>query len=556
MKNLRNWLNEIIFIIDKKSMKLLFLSSLLGVLWFGVELSFVYILQGFLLSLKILTTGQLQVPSWFPIGIYQSTLLLISFGIIRSALNYFKSYFSIVAMHAFIRSCREQIVYDGLDSKFFLTSSDFLTLFSDRVNQSGVFLQYISLGLVSLCSVFLFFIFGIVYAPREMIFSLSLTIILMIPIKKMTYKIQNIGEALIIEWNQINENVLTSKRNLFFLSVYNLIDFNKKEIKSNLVNYEKHYVSYASVASLISSVPLFVGVSVLSVCTYLSIEYFHTDGVRVLAFFYIFLRLVQGLSELNSVMAALKLSHPSFSNVRDIIVQLKKDKTNFGTSLGVKEFNKDFKNANIMFEAISFSYPNELPLYENLEININLGDVLIIKGASGSGKSTLLKLLLGLEQPTTGRVLINGTNVKDLNPEWRLHLGYVGPDPYLIKGSIRDNLHFGNFAVSNFTDDDYWNALSMAGLSLEFQLSKIDLDTVLSEISFLSTGQKQRLAIARAFLRKPSFVIFDEATANLDLATEHQILENLKSLSSEIVTIIVTHKNSFDKIGTVFINIE
>lgn len=555
MKKLRDWLNGALIIIDQKSRKLLLLSIFLGFLWFGVELSFVYILQGFLLSLKILSPGQLQVPSWFPVGMYQNTFLLISFGITRSALNYFKSFFSIAAQNSFVRSVREQIIDNGLDSKYFLSSSEFITLFSDRVNQSGVFLQHVSLGLVSFCSICLYFIFGIMYAPKEMIFSLTLTVILMVPIKKMAFRIQHIGESLIAEWTQINENVLTSKRNLFFLSVYNLIDFNKKEIKTNLVNYESHYISYASVSSLLSSVPLFVGISVLSLSTYLSMEYFHTDGVRVLSFFYIFLRLVQGLSELNSIAGGLKLTHPFFNNVRDVVIQLKKDKEIQGTPRELKAFNEDFKRANILFDSLSFAYPNELPLYENLKVEINLGDVLVIKGVSGSGKSTLLNLLLGLELPTRGSVLINGINVVELDPRWRLHLGYVGPDPYLIKGSIRDNLNFGNFEVSKFSESDYWEALSLAGLSQEFQSSKINLDTVLSELSFLSTGQKQRVAIARAFLRKPSFVIFDEATANLDSVTEQQIIENLLKLSPGIVTIIVTHKNSFDKIGTKFIEI-
>lgn len=555
MSKLGDWLKGAFIIIDKKSRKLLFLSIVLGFAWFAVELSFVYILQGFLLSLKILSPGQLKVPSWFPVGIYQSTLLLISFGIIRSALNYFKSFFSIVAQHAFIRSCREQLIEYGLDSKYFLSSSEFLTLFSERVQQSGTFVQYVSLGLVSICSVFLFFIFGIFYAPKEMVFSLSVTLILMIPIKKITYKIQAIGESLIGEWNQINEQVLDSKRNLFFLSVYNLVNTKKENIKRVLISYENHYGSYASVASLISSVPLFVGLSVLSVCTFLSIEYFHTDGVKVLSFFYIFLRLVQGLSELNSIIGALKLSHPFFNNVRDVIIDLKRERAAQSAPRDFKRFNNNLLKANIKLENVSFNYPNELPLYENLNIEIGLGDVLIIKGVSGSGKSTLLKLLLGLEEPTNGAVIINGTDVREMDSQWRLHLGYVGPDPYLIKGSVRENMNFGNSDFTSFVDHNYWDALTMAGLTQEFQSSKINLDTMLSELSFLSTGQKQRLAIARAFLRKPSFVIFDEATANLDIVTEGQILENLQKQSSDIITIVVTHKNSFDKIGTKFINI-
>ncbi len=555
MMKIKEWFSHSLEIVDDKSRKLLLLSTLLGFVWFGVELSFVYILQGFLLSLQILSPEQLKVPSWFPVGIYQSTILLISFGIVRSAVNYFKNYFSVVAQHAFIRRCRDELIDLGLDSKLFLSSSEYLTLFSDRVNQSGVFVQYVSLGLVTFCSVCLFFIFGVFFAPKEMVFSLSLTIILMLPIKKMIYQVEKTGSSLITEWNQVNEEVLNSKRNYFFLAVYDLINFKKAEIKNHLSEYEGHYNTYASVSSFFSSIPLFVGVSVLSLCAFLSIQYFHTPGVKILSFFYIFLRMVQGLSELNTTAACLKLTYPSFRETRDVLIKLKSADES-AASEGQKSKEKfKTKDLSIKFNSVGFAYPGGKFLYENLNLVTDHGDVVIIKGPSGAGKSTLLKLLLGLEQPSKGEILINGLSVNTLDPKWRLHLGYVGPDPFLIKGTVQDNLDFGNSGITKFSEKDYWNALDLAGLASEFKKSNIDLNTVMSELSFLSTGQKQRLAIARAFLRKPSILIFDEATANLDSETERQIVDNLASFSSGITTIIVTHKNSFDKVGTKFITI-
>lgn len=553
MKILKEFIFSFLDIVDSKSRKLLFLSTALGFIWFGVELSFVYILQGFLLSLKILSPDQLRVPQWFPVGIYQSTILLVSFGIIRSTVNYFKNFFSVVAQHSYIRNCRDQLIELGLDSKMFLSSSDYLTLFSDRVNQSGVFVQYTSLGLVTFCSVGLFFLFGVFYAPKEMIFSLSLTLLLMLPIKRTIYQVEKTGSSLITEWNQINEEVLNSKRNFFFLAVYDLINFKKNEIKKHLERYELHYTSYASVSSFFSSVPLFIGVSVLSLCAFLSVEYFHTPGVKILSFFYIFLRMVQGLSELSTTAACLKLTHPYFRETQEMLRKLRADQEVSLSQVSKEEFSP--QNLSIEFNSVSFAYPGATPLYENLNLQTKQGDMVIIKGPSGAGKSTLLKLLLGLERPSSGKILINGVSVSDLGQSWRIHLGYVGPDPFLIKGNIRENLNFGNTGIKAFDDSDYWNALELAGLSSEFKQSNIKLETMLSELSFLSTGQKQRLAIARAFLRQPSILILDEATANLDSGTERQIVDNLAALSSEITTIIVTHKNSFDRVGTRFITI-
>lgn len=542
---------ENLFFIDSKSRKLLGVSIILGIVWFLLELSFVYILQSFLLSLNLLQPDKLQIPSWLPTDIYHSMILLISFGIVRAIVSYSKAFFAIQAMHSSIRHCRSVLIDRGLDSKYFISSSDYITLFSDRVNQTGIFVQYLSLGIVCFFSVILFFIFGVFYAPREMVFSLTVTVILMIPIKKVTYKIQKVAETLMNDWNGINSKVMMVKRNIFFLAVYDLIDFEKKELGSSLVSYEKSYGHFASSSSLLGALPLLVGIFVLSICSYLSVEYFHTEGMKVLSFFYIFLRMTQGLSELNSTYAILKLSYPSFREVKISIEDLSKESI---AIRGVKELVKD-GTVELSINKLSFGYPNDALLFNNLELVLNQGDKLVIKGPSGAGKSTLLKLILGLEKPILGNVTINDLAVHELNSAWRVNLGYVGPEPFLIPGTIRENLTFGHTDLSKLGDHDYNKALELSGLLADFKQSNVTLDTSLAEASFLSTGQRQRMAIARAFLRKPTIMVFDEATANLDAETEEQIVNNLKNIGSESITIIVTHKNSFDKIGTKFLNV-
>lgn len=540
---------ETLLFIDEKSRNLLSVSILLGIVWFFLELSFVYILQGFLLSLNLLQPDKLQIPSWFPVGIYNSMILLISFGIVRAIVSYFKAYFAILAMHSSIRHCRVGLIEKGLDSKYFTSSAEYLTLFSERVNQTGVFVQYLSLGIVCFFSVALFFGFGIFYAPKEMVFSLTLTVILMVPIKRVTHRIQKVAEALLAEWNSINSKVMTVKRNMFFLAVYDLIKLEKKEINGQLSNYERSYGHFASASSLLGALPLFVGIFVLSICSYLSVAHFNTEGVRVLSFFYIFLRMVQGLSELNTTYAIMKLSYPSFRDVKNALNGLGQEKKEVP---GTKEFTKN-SDVTVDVNSLSFGYPNEALLFKNMNLKLAKGDKLVIKGPSGAGKSTLLKLILGLEKPVAGNVEINSLPVAELSPEWRKTLSYVGPEPFLIPGTIRENLLFGN--SGNFNDDDCKKALDLAGLTIDFSQSHVTLDTSIAEVSFLSTGQRQRLAIARAFLRQPSIMIFDEATANLDAETEEQIVKNIGTLGTEKITIIVTHKNSFDKVGTKFLEV-
>lgn len=545
-------------LIQGRSRRYLLASTVLGLLWFLIELSFVYILQGFLFSLGLIDASKLNLPSWYPSGIIYSVVFIILFGSFRSLVNYAKSFFSAVSQQAFNRSQREKLVQYGLDSSQFTSAADYITAFSEKVNQSGVFVQYLSLLVVSLTSVVLFLIFGFYYAPYEMLFSLGLLALIMIPLKKKTQLIQKTGSALLSGWTQINSEILLNRTNLFFLRVYDLVERQKNELNKHLQSYEKSYFSYASSASFLSSLPMFVGVVVLGLCSYMSVTYFKTDGVKVLSFFYIFLRLSLGLSETNSTYAVLKLSYPAFEDLSDLIKKIEvasaKEKQIASTDT---HKHLELVSTKLLMEVnqLYFSYNPAIPILKNFNLRLDESDILVIKGPSGAGKSTLLKLLLGIEAPTSGQVLLNQTPVMELDSKWRQSLGYVGPEPYLIRGTIRENLCFGHYAAESITDEQCWHVLQRVGLLGEFKQMRLSLDDVLSESSFLSTGQKQRLSIARAFLRQPRVMIFDEATANLDMDSESKILASIQELAHRMLIIIVTHKNSFDNLGTKFVQV-
>lgn len=552
-------IKQISTLIQGRSRRYLLASTVLGILWFGVELSFIYILQGFLFSLSLMDASKLTLPSWYPVGILYSVIFLIIFGALRSLVNYAKSFFSAATQQAFNKIQREKLIDHGLDSSQFSSTADFITTFSERVNQSGVFVQYLSLLFVSLTSVILFLIFGLYYAPYEMLFSLGLLSLIMVPLKKKTYMIQQTGSDMISGWNQINSEILLSRTNLFFLKVYDLVNKQKTELKKHLQQYESSYFSYASHSSFLSALPMFVGVAVLGLCSYMSVTYFKTEGVKVLSFFYIFLRLSLGLSEANSIYAMLRLSYPAFE---DLYYSFQKSDPNLPSKTigGIEKVHKSIALATtdgltLEVKNLNFSYSYSAPLLQNFNLKLKENDILIIKGPSGAGKSTLLKLLLGLEIPSSGHVFLNGIAVTDLNPIWRRELAYVGPEPFLIRGTVRENLCFGLYEAENISDEQLQEALRSAGLLNEFKYMGVSLDSVLSESSFLSTGQRQRLSIARALLRQPKIMIFDEATANLDLASEALVLESIKQLTRKMMMIVVTHKSSFDHVGTQFVNI-
>ncbi|MEO6173737.1 MAG: ABC transporter ATP-binding protein [Flavobacterium circumlabens] len=182
---------------------------------------------------------------------------------------------------------------------------------------------------------------------------------------------------------------------------------------------------------------------------------------------------------------------------------------------------------------------------DDISFKISLGNTIAFVGPSGSGKSTLVKLLVGLYIPVEGAIYFNDINSDQIryNP-LRRQIGFVTQDTQLYAGSIKDNLLFVNPAA---TDEEIDEALRKASATALIAKASHGLHTILGESGMkLSGGEKQRLSIARALLRKPQLLIFDEATSALDSLTEEQITATIReiSLSRKRMTILIAHRLS------------
>ena len=182
---------------------------------------------------------------------------------------------------------------------------------------------------------------------------------------------------------------------------------------------------------------------------------------------------------------------------------------------------------------------------DGISFDIKLGETIAFVGPSGSGKSTLVKLLVGLYVPNAGIISFNGINSDQIryNP-LRRQIGFVTQDTQLYAGTIKDNLLFVNPAA---TDAEIDLALKKAAATALVAKASNGLHTILGESGMkLSGGEKQRLSIARALLRKPQLLIFDEATSALDSLTEEEITGTIKNISKERqqMTILIAHRLS------------
>lgn len=202
------------------------------------------------------------------------------------------------------------------------------------------------------------------------------------------------------------------------------------------------------------------------------------------------------------------------------------------------------KQAHIEFKQVSFSYaPNLRPVLQNFTLSIPDKKTIAIVGPSGSGKSTLARLIFRFYDVSSGAILIDNQDIKTITKNsLRKHIAVVPQDIILLNKSLKYNITYGNFNASSQEINQVIQAVHLENL-----ITKLPdgLDTLVGERGVkLSGGEKQRIGIARALLKKPKILIFDEATSSLDTQTEKIVQKNIEEVTQNITTILIAHRLS------------
>jgi len=193
---------------------------------------------------------------------------------------------------------------------------------------------------------------------------------------------------------------------------------------------------------------------------------------------------------------------------------------------------------------VGFHYPGAAAaVLSDISLRVNAGETTAIIGSTGSGKTTLLNVIPRMFDVTAGQVLVDGVNVRDLEPEllWS-RIGLVPQKPYLFSGTVASNLRYAN---PQATDDELWEALAIAQATDFVRAMPEGIDSPITQGgSNVSGGQRQRLAIARALVRKPGIFLFDDSFSALDLATDARLRAALKPVTANAAVIIVAQRVS------------
>lgn len=197
----------------------------------------------------------------------------------------------------------------------------------------------------------------------------------------------------------------------------------------------------------------------------------------------------------------------------------------------------------ITFEDVTFGYLEDKPVLKHFDLDIAPGEKVAFVGATGAGKTTLASLLLRFYEPTQGRVLLDGVDIRKYKQSYlRNHVGLVQQDVFLFSDSVNFNIAYGKIKAS---EQEIKQAAKLAAADDFISALPEGYETKVGERGVkLSGGQKQRIAIARAFLKNPPVMVFDEATSALDTKTEKQIQKSLDKLAESRTTLIIAHRLS------------
>lgn len=508
-----------------------------GLALFGAELLFAWSMKYFLTQIGILAGAKSSITSNPWLGF----LIFVGFGVLRSLALSGRLYFQQVLTVKFSFLSRVKVSDYALEHGGEMNVSEVVAVYSDIVQRSAAFLNGLMSLLFNFTLALSYFSVCCYYSISASFLSLLLILILLLPLFVIGAGISTLSELIGNIWKQQSSRLIDGLRNFLFIKIHGLTIDEQTKMTELADQYQNYFRKFALIYGIRSSYTPVVGIIVLGlVGIFSSVHGVGVPETVLVVFFYMFVRFSQAAGELINSWSECELNAEAMSSLEN----WKKDERKIDSS---KARLEDFRLSSldqIEIKNLSFGFDPQSLLINSINLKLLKGDILYISGDSGSGKSTLLSLLLGILKPISGQILINGHPVENTNLRTSGLVTYSGPSPLLVSGSLRENLIYGNKKASEVSDLQMLETLKSLGLEMS------NLDLVIDDKVGLSTGQKQRLSIARAFLMDPELLIFDEATSNLDMRSESLVYEALLKRKSNMITIVVSHRDSVREIKT------
>ncbi len=497
-------------------------------------------------SNKIFQVEHTRSKSEFIWGVLGYLGILISVAMVSRIAKAFQDYFSSVVVQKFGAS----LFTDGLKHSLKLPFQEFedqrsgetLSILTKvRLDTEKFILSFINV----LFGLFIGVVFVSFYAFHLhwsiMPVFLGGIILLSLLTSFLSKKIKIIQKTIVKETTSLAGSTTESLRNVELVKSLGLTDQEVKRLNNNtykILNLEIRKVKSIRTLSFIQGT--FVNAlrqGIMFVLMYLVFGNILTAGDLVTLMFYSFF-IFGPLQEIGNIIITYREAEASLNNFHNIMIKAPEPKPEVPVSFGnINEL--EFKNVTFKHQTAN------QPALNNISFDVKTGETIAFVGPSGSGKTTLVKLLVGLYRPLEGKILYNNIDGNNIDFDTlRSQIGFVTQDTQLFAGTIKENMLFVNPSAS---DEEVLDALHKASCKSLLGRADQGLDTLIGEGGIkVSGGEKQRLSIARALLRHPHLLIFDEATSSLDSLTEEDITNTIKEVSSqrEQITILIAHRLS------------
>ncbi|MBI4061178.1 MAG: ABC transporter ATP-binding protein [Elusimicrobia bacterium] len=531
-----------------KVLSYLGLGLLIGISLFAIELAFAFGLQAFLIAIGALDARTARLPAWLPQASLAAVLaMIIVIGALRALFNAAQIYLQGVANEEL--NCRQRrfLVRWALWSESAGTA-EALTLFNARTAAAGVLMGNLQALAIQLTSGLLLGLGLLRMAPYVTLAAGAGLGLIALALRHTDRRALEAGRGLAAGMEKTSSRLIMSLKNLLLLQILGTQGREEAAAQEGLSEFRGHVVSYFWIAALKYAVPQIFGVALICLIALASTSYDVMPAGLLVSYFYLLLRLIMMFSGLNQNIAAVLMNWPNTKGLIDWFERNSPDEFTPPKPFPAPVGRRAQEPIGWKLSSLAFTYPHaDKPVFEDLSLTVPPGRTLVIVGPSGAGKSTLLSLMLGLVKPQKGAVelLFDAKTPVPLEPrraELLRGIGYVGPESFLIEGTVRENLRYG--LEHEPGADEIAAALDKAECGFLADLPR-GLDHRLTEQGQgLSAGQKQRLSLARALLRRPRALILDEATSNLDVETEAKLAETLQRLKGQMTIVAVTHRQA------------
>lgn len=410
-----------------------------------------------------------------------------------------------------------------------------------RLDSEKFITSFISILFVSLIGMVFVIVYSVTVSYKVTLIYFSAIPIISFVSWFLSRKIKTIQKSIVAETTALAGSTTESLRNIELVKSLGLASqeierLNKTTYK--ILGLELRKVKYVRSMSFVQGTTVnFVRSCMVVVLLILIFENTISPGQYFSFLFYSFF-LFGPLQELGNVILAWREAEVSLGNFKRIL----------STPVDQKPLNPVHleKITKLAFEKVNFKHlTGKFNALTDISFSTHNGETIAFVGPSGSGKTTLVKLLVGLYQPMEGEVFYNDTSSKQIDLDLlREKIGFVTQDTQLFSGTIRENLQF---VRPGATDEECMRVLQQAACNNLLARADNGLDTVIGEGGVkVSGGEKQRLSIARALLRKPDILVFDEATSSLDSLTEEDITATIRDISvhTNHITILIAHRLS------------